>query len=61
MMKIGPWLLLAVSKLAKKSHCPLYSFLGLETTLEYIIINHQFVVLMLLDKYALQICFGKLV
>ena len=31
------------------------------TTLEYIIINLEFVIIMSLDKYSLQICFGKVV
>ena len=31
------------------------------TTLEYIIINLELVVVMLLGKYSLQICFGKVV
>ena len=31
------------------------------TTLEYIIINLEFVIIMSLDKYSLEICFGRVV
>ena len=34
---------------------------SLNTTLEYCIINHQFFFIILLGKYSLQICFGKIV